>query len=82
MPEMSGQDKILALFSYINEFSNLKQKTIRNIKYQFWSKYLSDIPSNERYISVNNRNTSAEEEFDGIILEVHKPVFFELRSRS
>ena len=73
MPDMNASDKVLALFHYINEFSNLKQKTIRNIRDQFWYKYLTDIPSDERYITVNKRNSSDSAAFDGILLEVIKP---------
>lgn len=73
MVEISANDKVLALFNYITEFTNLRQKTVRHIDSQFWKKPLSDIPQGTKYITINDRTPSTAHEFDDVILEIYKP---------
>ena len=76
---MESTDKVISLFKYIKELYGQKYQIVTDVKSQQWYKFISDVPNDAEYITLNflDRTSSDEEDTEGqsIILEVQKPEF-------
>lgn len=76
--ELSEQDKVIALFRFIQELNKLKQKVVLNIKDHPWSLALSDLHEDPENIKLHFCDRVEDDEvlangFGEPMLSVHKP---------
>lgn len=77
MPDLSTQEKAIALYTYLKELSALKQKTITDIAGHRRVLYLKDLlgdPENIK-ISYRDRTDSEDEDADPMLIAIRKPEF-------
>ncbi len=73
---MSNNEKIIALYKYIEELCALKYKIVTDVEKQYWVRYLRDFPIDTENISVFYRDKTDEySEENTTLIEVRKPEF-------
>jgi len=73
---MSNIDKIISLYKFIKELCALKYTVVTDIRKQYWTYFLKDIPNDPENITMYYRDSVEEETSDStVLLEVRKPAF-------